>query len=521
MKSLNLVRLLRFVLLTSVVLASQMLVSHSRLEADSGADYGGIASVGLVTHWQANIGGAPLANGPKSFVVWPHTFEKREYVSIRSGNQIIERIQGSEIDLKAIEATVSSGGRIEKTPTIGLEGAMARANKLVATYKTLGRTVELEPYSQRLVYAVSLTSNGILETMDAETGAVLWRTEVGRSTLPMFGPGVSDEYVAVTNGNDLFVYELTTGNSVMTRKLAYTPTSAPAVVLGKAVVPSVDGRLVSYDIKSQVIAPAIIRSGIENRLGTTLSADLQFLAWPTGNKLVLARMEKTAAENSNKKADSIPRLWASVSVDETMASAAVTTQDGFIATTRNGTVMHCSKAREGSLLWKSRLAVQISQSPIVNRELAFLVSDEGFLFALRIADGSDVWGHQPSNIKNLIAVGQKNIYVKDSRNTLVAIDLATGLEAIRTNTVVPSVIPNSISDRLFFVTNQGQVSCLREADATVPTFSVDFAKSEAVAPPATTNPDDEKKKPAESDTEGNPFGDSSSEPTSSPFDTGP
>ncbi len=517
MKSPNAVPRLRSILAVCVIAASSLILPEATVEADQGD----LASVGLTTFWEANVGGVPLANGPRSFVIWPHTSEKREYVTVRNGGRVIERINGSEIDLKAIEEAITQGEKLAKPPTIGLEGAKAKASKLVATYKTLGRTLEMEPHSQRLVYVISLASNGILETIDAETGGLIWKTEVGKSTLPMFGPGVSDEYVAVTNGNQLFVYELATGNAVMMRTLAFTPTSAPSVVLGKAIVPSVDGRLVSYDIKSKTIAPAILRSGIENRLGATISANHQFLAWPTGDKLVLARMEKNGIENSVKKADNIPRLWASASVSEKIVSPAVATQDGFLASSSNGTVMHCSLAREGTLLWKTRLAVPISQSPLVNKDLAFLVSEDGFLFALRISDGSDAWGHQPANIKNMIAVGKKNIYVKDARNTLVSIDLATGLESTRTNTILPSVVPNSISDRLFLVTSQGQVTCLRETDATVPSFSTDFEVTTKTAPPTASKLDEDKKKPADMDAEANPFGEGTTETAGNPFDTGP
>ncbi len=482
-----------------------------------GADHGDLASIGLVTHWEANIGGAPLANGPKSLVIWPHTSEKREYVTVRSGNRVIERINGDEVDLKAIDAAISNGEKLSKSPKIGLEGATKKANKLVATYKALGRTVEIEPYSQRLVYAVSLTVNGILETTDAETGTMIWRTEAGKSSLPMFGPGVSDDFVAVTNGNVLYVYELETGNLVTSRTLAFTPTSSPSVLFGKVIVPSVDGRLVAYDIKSQTTAPSIIRIGIENRLGTTISADRQFLAWPTGIKLVLARMEKVGADQNTKTSSSIPKLWASASVNEPILSSAVATQNGFLASTVNGTVLHCSTiAREGTLLWKSRLAVQVTQSPVVNKDFAFVVSDEGFLYSLRMTDGTDAWEHQPANVQNIIAVGKRNIYVKDSRNTLLAIDLATGLESGRTNSILPSVVPNSISDRLMFVTSKGQVTCLREVEATTPTFSTDFTGNVPTASPDTTKPDVEK--PKSSDTESNPFGEGPSD-LPNPFDT--
>ncbi len=469
------------------LLAGLSLTTLSPLEparAENNSD--DLASIGLTLHWEANVGGAPLANGSQSFVLWSHTTEKREYVTVRSGNRIIERIRGEEVDQKKLDQAIISGEKILKTPRLGLEGATEKAQKLFATYKTLGRKVDIEPYSQRIVYAVTLTSNGILESMDAESGAVLWRTEAGKSTLPMFGPGVSDDYVVVTNGNVFYVYELATGNFVTSRNLAFTPTACPTVLGDKVIVPSVDGRLVAYDIKKPEVAPGIIRTGTENRLGVVISADRQFFAWPTGSRLIQAKMDK------------LPMLWNATGLHEPILSLPIATQSGFLAATELGTVFHCSTGREDSLFWKTRLAVQVSQPPLANKELAFIVSDEGNLFALRMQDGSDAWGHQPGNIQNMIAVGKKHIYVKDSRNTLVAIDLATGLESGRSNLILPTVVPNKITDRLVFVTKQGQVTCLREIDASVPSFTTEM-NTEATAAPVTPKKTEEPSTKMEDD----------------------
>ena len=475
----------QFLALLLISVLSTNVGLSERVSAD--ANNGDLASAGLVVHWESNIGGAPLANGAQSFVLWSHTTEKREYVTVRNGNRIIERIRGEEIDQTVLDNAIVSGEKLLKTPRLGLAGAAKKAEKLVATYKVLGRKLDVEPFSQPLVYAVSLTNNGIVEAMDAETGAMIWRTEAGISSLPMFGPGVSDDYVAVTNGNTFYVYELATGNIVTTRKLASTPTACPIVLKDKAIVPSVDGRLVAYDINEAVIPPGVLRTGTENRLGLTISSSHQFFCWPTGNRLVLARMDK------------LPLLWNSISVNEPIHSIPVATQNGFLVCTAAGTVFLCSTGRDDALLWKSRLAVQVSQSPLVNKDLGFILSDDGFMFALNLADGVDAWGgFQPGNIRNLIAVGKTHIYAKDSRNALVAFDLATGAESGRTNFLLPDVIPNAINDRLLFVTKKGQVTCLRETEATSPTFATVFS-GEAAAPVKLTKPEATPTKAIEED----------------------
>ena len=77
------------VLLLSTSIA--ILSPHSQALAQ--VNKGDLASAGLVVHWESNIGGAPLANGSQSFVLWSHTTEKREYVTVRSGGRLIEELR--------------------------------------------------------------------------------------------------------------------------------------------------------------------------------------------------------------------------------------------------------------------------------------------------------------------------------------------------------------------------------------------------------------------------------------------
>lgn len=456
----------------------------------------GLTDLGLVVNWEANIGGAPLNNGRSSFVVWPHSTAKREHVTVRLGNRVIAQIAGDEIDNAALEKAIIRGERPKESPKLGLKGATEKAEKLVATYKTLGRSASVESFSQNLTYVVTLATNGILEAIDAESGAVLWQVEAGDATLPMFGPGVSDEHVVITNGNFLQIYDLATGNLINTRQLQYSPTGCPTAMPGKAIVPSILGRTVAYDIAAIKVAPVVLRTGTENRLGTTMSADREFLAWPMQSKLILAKLERE------------PRLWTSVSFGETLASLPVATQNGFVASTNNGTVFHCNTLRNDSLQWKHRLAVQITKSPVVSKDIVVVVSDDGLMFALKLTDGSEAWEDPVLNINEILSIGKKHVYVRTTSGTLAAYDVATGHEVSRSSIIVPEVIPNSISDRVFIINKNGQLSCLREVDAVEPTFVTTYGvkADESKA----TEVEQEDTKPAEEDS--SMFGDEDSSP---------
>ena len=532
MKILTVLRRTSFV--ASLLLSSQVLTGSVRSEIN-GHD---AADMGLVVAWQTNVGGSPLAHGRYSFAIWPHSTARREFVTVRTvprdvqssllrdhdvavagtgiarttasdiltkaghktllldqenqigGGRVLQSISGNEVDFVTLGKAIEQGERPAESPRLGLAGAIEKAERLVATYKKLGRKIELEPFSQQLTYLVTLTSDGIVEAIDAESGAILWKAEAGDSRLPMFGPGVSDENVVITNGNMLYVFELATGDLLNTRKLVSTPTGSPTAIPGKAIVPSIDGRLVSYDIKNPNIPPFVLRTGTENRLGVVSSADRNFLSWPMNTRLFVAK--------ALAKVDKSPILWNSIEMGEPIADLPITVQDGFVFCGRNGTVIHCSTERNDSILWRARLAVPVSKSPIANRNFVFVVSDSEMLFALDLTNGAEVWDSPAINVKDLVAIGIEHIYVTNSAKKLVALDISTGRESSRSSILAPTVLPNTVSDRLFFVNSSGQLTSLREINAPFPTFAAEFKSTDvAQSKPKVQSTTDGQSKSAE------------------------
>jgi outer membrane protein assembly factor BamB len=465
------------------------------------------SQAGLVVAWEVNIGGAPLARGDRSFVLWPHSTAKNEFVTVRSGGKVLQRIHGDEVDQSAVEQAIYKGEKLTQTPRIGLEGAKGRADKLVATYKKIGKTLEVEPYSQRLIYIVTLASNGILEVIDAETGLVYWKTEFGDTRLEMFGPGVSDDYIVVTNGNHLYAFDLLNGGMINSRSLPFTPTGSPSIAGTKAVIPSIDGRLMAYDIVDPKKFPVVLRSGNENRLGVTHSIDRNFISWPTGSKLFIAKAEG-------------PKLWTSISMSEAVSNTAAATPNGFVFSGREGTIVHCNVERNDSILWKTRLALPVSQSPIVNQDVVLIATDNGMLYGFDLQTGVEIWDKPISNINRLVGISKEHAYAINSSNQLVTIQLSNGQERFRTSSVVPNAIPNAKNDRLYFVTSQGQLTCLREPEAIYPTFVT------SLTPSADDKPKEAKESTESTSSEASPFGEEAaasgeSSAASNPFGTDP
>lgn len=419
---------------------------------------GSIAAAGLEIQWENSLGGAGLARGDQNLVIWPHKTERREYVDVYVGNRLIERIDARQIDKVAVDKLILEGKPIKPTPVLGMSGARAKAEKLVSTYKILGRNATIKTFSEPVIYVVAVAANGIVSAIDGESGEVLWQSSVPNPELPILGPGVSDDYVTVVNGNRFYAMQLKTGNLVNSARLSFTPTGTPVPLKTRVMVPSIGGRIIGYDMEKPVIEPVILRAGVENRNGTTISPDGQYLAWASDTSLFLIKNEV------------VPQMYSRVNAGGLVGSRPVATSKGFVFVGNFGTVIHANTNQTGSYQWRANLAMPTSRSPVVARDHVLILSDDGRLEALDLETGNRAWPNMAANINRILGVGKETVYVRDSGGMLATHKLSDGSLVARTNCLLQGIIPNSISDRLFVVSRDGHLTCMREKGAVMPTM---------------------------------------------------
>jgi outer membrane protein assembly factor BamB len=463
-----------------------------------------LAPLGLEVMWENSIGGAGLAQGADSLAVWPHSTDRREYVDVFLGNRLIERIDARRVDRETLDQRILEGKSSFPVPVLGLEGAKAQADKLVKTYAVLGKKATYKTVSQPLTYVIGLAKNGVVTAIDGETGEMLWQSSVPRADLPIYGPGVSDDYVTVVNGNAFYAMDLQTGNMVNTGRLAFTPAGSAASLDQRIIVPSTEGRLVGYNVENPIIAPVILRAGTENRRGLAISADRDFMAWTSRNAMYLVRNEN------------VPKLWSKVNVDEPLDSKPIATNQGFLFTSMYGTVIHATTARTGSYLWRVNLAIPTSHTPVCDNKHAFILSDDGRVVALDLQTGTQMWGTYVGHVEQIAGVGKEHLYVQSDRGSLSKLRISDGQVEANSSAMVELVVPNSVTDRIFIATKDGHISCMREAGALQPTVfnppkkATESAKSTSGSPAKTTpnpaeNSDDIFGAPASSNND-DPFG---------------
>lgn len=417
-----------------------------------------VSSLGLEVAWENNIGGAGLAQGTQSIVLWPHSKERREYVDVFVGNRLLERIDARQVDRAALDKLILEGKPTSPVPVLGLEGAKARADKLIQTYGVLGKKATMRTFSEPVIYIVSVAKNGVVTAIDGESGELLWQNSVPRADLPILGPGVSDDYVAVINGNSFYGMDLKTGNLINNARLAFTPVAAPTALETRVIVPSTEGRVVGYSIENPNIAPVVLRAGKENRHGVAGSLDREFLAWNSQGSMYLVHNEN------------VPKMWSKVNLGEPIDSKPVATPQGFLFVSSYGTAIHATASRTGTYLWRANLGMPVSQSPVISNSQAFVLSDDGRLVALDLATGAHAWVSHVGHVDSVLGVGKEHVYVKNDHGYLSRLRLADGKVDGVSDLAVDLTLPNNISDRLFIITRDGHLSCLREAGALMPTM---------------------------------------------------
>ena len=77
-----------------------------------------------------------------------------------------------------------------------------------------------------------LTSAGVVQAMDANTGATKWITRIGKPDYPSLGPAANEHLVGVMNGSTLYLLDRATGGIMAQRRVGGPPGGGPALCGG-------------------------------------------------------------------------------------------------------------------------------------------------------------------------------------------------------------------------------------------------------------------------------------------------
>ena len=355
----------------------------------------------------------------------------------------------------------------------------------------------------------ALTTDGTIQAISAETGETLWITDIASRNATAIGLAVNANYIAVLSAARLHLLDRSDGRLRWSREIGGAPSSAPAMGNRYAYVALLNGRIEGYELEKPTASVWQYQSS--GRSFHSLATTGNVVSWPTDEGyLYVSSLENpqplfrihTNAEIVTAPAELAPFLY-------------VASQDGYL---------YCFHEFTGKELWRYATGFAVTSKPAIVGEMAFVTSEETAIHAIDRKTGNRIW--RIDGVADFVALGANYVYGLAPYGTLVLLDKETGRIAGRIPTTAEhKAIVNDQSDRIFLVSGQGSVQCLREMGASQPTWyrqPEDANKQEDEEEDDAANPFSEDAPAAEQETPGTEeglFNTDAAEVEGSPFDT--
>ncbi|HMO14424.1 MAG TPA: PQQ-binding-like beta-propeller repeat protein [Pirellulaceae bacterium] len=409
---------------------------------------------GLELHWFSQVNVSPQFGNFKELVMTVDENKATTFVELRYG-ETYEVFSENDINIR--------GERF------GVDGAMEWAELQKEILKARGYDATITKYVRPKTTLYSLTTDGRVQAIDAETGKTLWQVTVGDPKHPAVGLAANTEVVGVVSGPYLFCLEADTGLTRWKRTCTNGPTGGVAisdrflfVTEGSGVVESFPfiydglppGRFISFGRTS--IKPHITRYTI---------------SWPSG----IGYYNVASANNPNSVAY---RLLA----DRHIVAPGGSLPGQLFVASEDGKIYAMDELR-GKLNWEYSLGSPVSRSPVGFLDSVYVISDSNRLFKLNAYDGfpDDRWPQGIPDITSFLAASQTKAYFLDTLGRLIALDRETGARSMQMQVGFNDVnFSNFLTDRIYFVNTKGRIQCLREIGNAQPYFHAD-AEEEMIA----------------------------------------
>ncbi len=419
--------------------------------------------LGLEVAWQAQMQLPRSGRGVVSSQLWVDSKIQKQYAVVELADRTI-RVSADHLDRKG--------------NPIGLEEAKKQAQEQ-ATRLMFGKSdgFQVVEVSVPQIRLVVVSSDGVIQNFDAETGDLKWSTACGRVGAPAHPAAVSPAGVTLVHGGEIFLIDWETGRQLMRRKLRSGSSNAVAVCNDLAIVSDFRGRVEAYGLGRDITEWSYVMHGRAVGHPVTM-ADQSFAAIATtdGHAYVFAAGNK-------------PTLWIRYDTEPSISGSLSAGNGAFYVASTIGVLGKISpETRLGTIKWEFRAGKSVSKPALVENDQVYLATEAGDLFAIDDADGTKRWSLPLSRISTPIAVADNKVFCTTSSNQIVAIDNETGKVNGQTGVIeLAEPVLNSITDRIYLVTQLGKIQCLRPIDGVLPNLVTPLAPTDA-SPEKTDSP---------------------------------
>jgi outer membrane protein assembly factor BamB len=292
-----------------------------------------------------------------------------------------------------------------------------------------------------------LTSAGVIQEIDAQTGETLWFAHIGNEGYPSLGPSANEQFIALVNGSTLYVLDRTDGRPVLNRRVGGAPGAAPALATKFAFVPLVNGRIEGYPLEDKKkLTPWYYQSQ-----GRTMVAPLatpKSIVWTTESGFLYV-------------GDSdVPRMRFRLETgSEIMAQPSYLKPFVYVASASGE--LFAMDEMTGKRRWKYATGFPVTRAAAPVGTRVFVTSEEPALHCVEAETGNMQW--EAPSVSQFAAASKDRVYGVDDLGALVVLDGAKGtmIGRLPADRMVRSLV-NDQTDRIYLVSDDGMIECLHE-----------------------------------------------------------
>ena len=424
-----------------------VLLGNSQLLADTDTlSYDQLRQVGLEVLWQSQVQTNPSREQVVEMALHVHNDQSRTFYELR-----YDRFR-EEVDYEDLDPRGNPFGKNGAKEWVKIRKEILEAEGYEVT-------VDLQTVAQTTL--IALTSTGVVQALDGETGQTRWQKRVGNPAQRSIGVAVNDEYVVAVREGKVYCLNIDDGTLVWERELNGTAGGGVGLSDKHVYVTLYDGSIQMLSLGEIDPLPKMMYSR-----GLTTDSD----------PVVTSKTVSWATERGDLNVAQVDRgqriQYRLRTGFETLAGSQIV-GDYLVICSHDGEI-HCVIEQEGKLFWKFHTGHNISRRPVgVGEYLLLVFTDQNQLIGLDARNGQilENWPSVIPNIQEYVGASQDLLYFLDTEQNLVGIKQSSGVATLRTPVGDRKLfLHNAKTDRLYLGSNQGSLVCIREVSSKTPLF---------------------------------------------------
>ena len=341
---------------------------------------------------------------------------------------------------------------------LGVEGAGKAAADKARLLRLQGAEIDgqIEQVVVPDIFMYVATNSGTVQAIDAETGRTVWTAKVGQIDFPTTDLAVTEDNVAVVNGQQLYILSTRDGSIIDKRRIIGGPAAGPTIWHNTAYVPLLNGHLEAFTFGPE-----------SNWWPVTYRSRGSVLFPPTtaGNSVVWANNAGDISVITAGRKGIHYRLRLP---DPVAGPILYMPPKQIIGVTEAGYV-YSFDLTDGQMIWRYTSGEPSDKPAAMVNDTVYLVTRNDGMHSISAQTGEREWPSPNPLVQQFVAATKKRVYCTTTTGMLAALDADTG-QLVGQIYLNPNdrVFENNQTDRIYIATRSGVLQCLREAEAVLP-----------------------------------------------------